>query len=258
MNRTTRRIGFTLIELLVVISIIALLISILLPALQKAKRKVRVLYCMTNLQQLGIGFSTYAADDPNYMYPTPNQISLMTVYVPPGDGWWLGSDNRQGLYQIGGESASDIWFCPIMGISAKDSTKEELPYSRMFMVDSNGHYGVRYVVYFLARPNHSWDWSNSSNPDTDGDGVRDGPYTPGDSETCLLADLAGSDPNGSGLGTLSQPWWHAHHGTDQGLQLLGGPQPRETDALYADGHVVSAGTTKFRVYRGITTDFNTY
>ena len=60
---TERRVhGFTLIELLVVISIIALLIALLMPALSAARQQVRLTQCMSNLRQLGIASHTYAAD----------------------------------------------------------------------------------------------------------------------------------------------------------------------------------------------------
>ena len=67
-NQGTR--AFTLIELLVVISIIALLISILLPALQRAKRQAHVLYCMNNLRQIGTGLTGYVAENEG-RYPPP-------------------------------------------------------------------------------------------------------------------------------------------------------------------------------------------
>lgn len=62
---SVRKAGFTLIELLVVISVIALLVGILLPALAGARREARATVCASRLQQLGVGLTLYFNDYDN-------------------------------------------------------------------------------------------------------------------------------------------------------------------------------------------------
>ncbi len=61
--------GFTLIELLVVISIIALLVGILLPALGAARRAAQDIRCKSQLRQFGIAFMAYATDNREFLPP---------------------------------------------------------------------------------------------------------------------------------------------------------------------------------------------
>lgn len=62
--------GFTLIELLVVISIIALLLSILMPSLTKAKEQAMILVCKSNFKQIGAGIHTYISSNNDRLPPT--------------------------------------------------------------------------------------------------------------------------------------------------------------------------------------------
>ncbi len=85
--------AFTLIELLVVVAIIAVLVSVLLPALSTARQLAQGLYCLNQLRQVSIATQAYASD--NNMI-----IFLGTAGYPPNTNWrsWVQPLFTQYLY----------------------------------------------------------------------------------------------------------------------------------------------------------------
>jgi prepilin-type N-terminal cleavage/methylation domain-containing protein len=81
--------GFTLIELLVVISIIALLMAIMLPALGRARDLARASVCASNQKQIIYALLTYASDNDDRMpyYSNPKFVPSQGKYIVNSKGW---------------------------------------------------------------------------------------------------------------------------------------------------------------------------
>src|SRR5437879_5371662 len=110
------RLAFTLLELLVVISIIAILASLLLPALYRARQAAHATICLNNLKQWGVATQLFVGDNQDFLPKdgTPNGTSVT-------EGWYNDLPRVLGIpcyhemawrTNAGINPGRSLWICP--------------------------------------------------------------------------------------------------------------------------------------------------
>ncbi len=193
-DRVANRTGaFTLIELLVVISIISLLISILLPALGKARAAGDRVQCLSNLRQWGVIQATYAGDFKDRLPPAKQQNYR---FYEPTHG---GHVNLGMLFKTGHAAAPALLFCPVAasGYAAVDPGRRGHHrkdygdiWPNIFGGISGGSYAVRTVsaTYTAANPVTPTNWLHAD--DTASNNANYSfQLSSGTSNTAMVADM---------------------------------------------------------------------
>ncbi len=239
---------FTLIELLVVIAIIAILASMLLPALSRARAAAQSIKCVNNQKQIGLVQTMYAGDNNETMTPT----SMADSDSSWGAIAWMGI-----LIKNGYLGSAHPLFCPAAATApGVDSSTFSDPYAGW-----NNWIDYGYNYYFLGR---TYNWSdpyNGMNPeparmsnlgqpsntimnaDTVQSNTQDRGYY------ILLADATNSDANNGIIwfrhnGTANIVWCDGHVG---GYKMPGGATYESTQQACTDGYL---GTLWWGDYAG--------
>jgi prepilin-type N-terminal cleavage/methylation domain-containing protein len=136
--------AFTLIELLIVISIIALLLSILIPAMQRARKQARMVVCQHNMKQWGLMFSMYCDDNRDRFFTGELNGSRFDPINAGSGKYW-----RECMRPYSHDK--EMWLCP----AATREQQDEIPVGELPNVawehdQDVGSYGLNGWVLNIA------------------------------------------------------------------------------------------------------------